>query len=113
MIQEDDSDKSDSESDSDSDSESDDSSGSEIKSDKKNERGKLDKRHTFERSSDSQFHKSLSSLSQDTNKKHFKIKNQLGRWEDPLNKMDKVRYTSRLKHLVPSGTRHLHHCLYH
>ncbi|CAJ1961477.1 unnamed protein product [Cylindrotheca closterium] len=48
------------------------------------EQNKLDRLRT-----QASFAKSYSSLSADTGvNKHFKIKNKLGRWDDPLNKMD-------------------------
>ena len=36
------------------------------------------------------YNKSFSGLSPDTSFRNFRIKNLLGRWDDPLNKMDKV-----------------------
>ena len=50
------------------------------------EQNKLDRLRT-----QASFAKSYSSVSVDTGEnKHFKIKNQLGRWDDPLNKLDTV-----------------------
>ena len=77
-------------SDSESDSDSEDSDGSKIKGDDKNDKSKSKPGSMLDRRAETQFHKSFSSLSLDTSTKHFKIKNQLGRWDDPLNKMDKV-----------------------
>mmetsp|Transcript_22184 Transcript_22184/g.54868 ORF Transcript_22184/g.54868 Transcript_22184/m.54868 type:complete len:517 (-) Transcript_22184:83-1633(-) len=71
------------------DSDSDDSDHSDTKDQDKQDKTKKNDEHNSDPSAArATFSKSYSTLSIDTSVKHFKIKNQLGRWDDPLNKMD-------------------------